>query len=125
MIRGEPFAAGGAHRSCPASGGFDCNRFVVEVARAFLDRIGAHGAKQAVGVEPALVLQAERGAGKVLCIQPGKSLRDLVGFEQGDLCALGKLHVAVGAQRRLALLRGEHEIGAADQAGALSHRFNE
>ena len=66
----DPLAARGAHRGGAACDGIDRNSLVVDVARAIRDCVGAHCAQQTVGVEPALVLQTQRGAGQTLRVQP-------------------------------------------------------
>lgn len=123
MIGRHVFAGGGPHRRCAIGSNLDRHRFVMQITGAARDRIRTHRAQQTVGVEPALVLQAQRGAGQVLRVEPRKSCGDLRAFEQCDIGAFGKLHVAIGAQRRRALRTGQHEIGPVHQADTLGHRF--
>ena len=103
MIGRHPFAVRGPHRRRVARGDVDRHCLIVQIPGAAADRVGSHGTQQAVCVEPALVLQAQRDAGEALRVQPRKLRGDLRAFEQRDVSALGDLHVAVGTQRRLAL----------------------
>ena len=123
VVRCHTLAVRSAHSGGAACDDIERHSLVVAVACATLDRVGADCAQQTVGVEPALVLQTQRGTGQTLRVQPREMRSEPVGIEHRDVGTFGQLHIAVGTQRRLAVGAGQNEIGAADEADALGHRL--
>ena len=65
---------------------------------------------QRVGVEPAFAAQAQRGAGQVVAVQPGKALAQRLGVEQLHLGAQRALRAVVGLQLRQAGRAGQEQV---------------
>ena len=87
-------------------------------------RLLAQGLEQGVGIQPALVAEAEKAARQTVDRQPGKPRLQGIGVEKGDLGAMGPLDLVIGGHGRQGRGRGQQEIALLVEADRGRHAID-